>query len=148
MFIYMRMLFKILLLSFILITATSCKAQLVQTVADAKKLEIGKDKFIGKPLKDLLKEIKPPIKRAVLQPGGMEGVNNYVIFNFISDSDYNKYKSETGKIPVTIRINVKEYNFKWDPSNKPKNERFNWTKEDEEKYGNLTVTWIRVSGSN
>ncbi len=126
----MKILSKISLIFFLIITGISCKAQLVQTVADAKKLEIGKDKFIGKPLKDLLKEIKPPIKRAVLQPGGMEGVNNYVIFNFISDSDYNKYKSETGKIPVTIRINVKEYNFKWDPSNKPKNQRSNWTKED------------------
>ena len=41
----------------------SCNAQrLVVKVNDAKKLETYKDNFIGKPLKNLLAEIKPEIK--------------------------------------------------------------------------------------
>ena len=53
-----------------------------------------------------------------------------------------------GKSPIKIDIKVKEGNFIWDPSNRPLNECFDWTKENEERYGNLTVEWIRVSGNN
>ncbi|MGN6352089.1 MAG: hypothetical protein ACTHLB_01800, partial [Parafilimonas sp.] len=87
MFIYMRMLFKILLLSFVLIAATSCKAQMIQTVNDAKKLEIGKDKFIGKPLKELLAQIKPPVKRMAAIPGGTTSASHIFLY-FLTDSSY------------------------------------------------------------
>ena len=40
-----------------------CSAQkMMQNVADAKKLETNKAKFIGKPLKVLLNQIAPEIK--------------------------------------------------------------------------------------
>lgn len=42
---------------------TSCKAQqMVQTPAETYKLKVNEQQFINKPLKNLLKEIKPEIK--------------------------------------------------------------------------------------
>ena len=55
----MKQLFNIFLVAF-LFAITSCNTQkLVLKVNDAKKLETNKDKFIGKPLKNVLSEIKP-----------------------------------------------------------------------------------------
>lgn len=66
----MKILFKILLSFFLVVTAISCKAQLVQTTNDVKKLIENKNLFIGKPLEVLLKEVKPEIKMAIGMPGG------------------------------------------------------------------------------
>ncbi len=143
----MRMLFKILLLSFVLIAATSCKAQMIQTVNDAKKLEIGKDKFIGKPLKELLAQIKPPVKRMAAIPGGTTSASHIFLY-FLTDSSYHQYIDQTGKTPTRIDVQVAEGNFEWNPVTKAKGHQYDWTKEDEKKYGNLTVVNIRVTGSD
>ena len=53
----------------ILFSSCSCVSQqLVETVNDAKKILEHKEQFKNKPLKELLKEIKPPIKRADASP--------------------------------------------------------------------------------
>ena len=143
----MKILFKILLLVFILITATSCRAQLVQTVMDAKKLEINKDKFIGKPLSSLLKQIKPQIKSVLVIPGSSERLST-ICFYFLPHSDIHKFKEETGKNPVEIWIRLKEYDFKWDPSTRPQDQRYDWTKEDEETFGKMTLVQIKVNNAD
>jgi len=137
----MKQIFKFLVLP-LLIGTISCRAQMVQTTNDLNKLIINKNQFIGKPLSDLLQQIKPPIKRAMVFPGSIE-TNSY--FYFVSDSDFHKYWQEEKKTPPHIRVMVKEYNFNWD---KPKEHWNDWTKEDEKEYGNLTVVDIRVTGSN
>ena len=46
----------------LLFCTISCHAQqMVQKVNDAKKLEINKERFIGKPLKELLSQIAPKV---------------------------------------------------------------------------------------
>ena len=48
-----------------LLLSYSCKAQqMVQTTKDVSKLKTNEQQFINKPLKNLLKEIKPEIKTA------------------------------------------------------------------------------------
>jgi len=60
---------KLLIPFFILFSLHNCfSQQLVQTVSDAKKILEHKEQFKNKPLKELLKEIKPPIKRADASP--------------------------------------------------------------------------------
>lgn len=140
----MKILFKILLLSFMLITATSCKAQMVQTVNDAKKLEINQDEFVGKPLSNLLRQIKPKIKRALILPE--VGANSYIVFNFLDNSGYNKYKAN-GKTPLTIRLYI-QGPFKSYALDKPIENRYDWTKDDERKYKDLIITGIKVYGEN
>ena len=139
----MKILFKTFLFLFVSLTAFSCKAQLVQTVMDAKKLEINKDKFIGKPLSSLLKQIKPQIKSVLVIPGSSEQLST-ICFYFLPHSDIHKFKEETGKNPVEIWIRLKEYDFKWDPSTRPQDQRYDWTKEDEEEFGKMTVADVKV----
>lgn len=76
----MKVSFKILLAFFVFLTAFSCKAQLVQTVNDVKRLEINQDKFVGKPLSDLLKQIKPEIKRVMIVPGSSQRLTALFLF--------------------------------------------------------------------
>ena len=67
---------KIFILLFILIN-NSCKQLMVQTTKDAYKLKINEQQFINKPLKNLLKEIKPEIKTA-----GASNEEGYQFFSF------------------------------------------------------------------
>lgn len=139
----MKVSFKILLAFFVFLTAFSCKAQLVQTVNDVKRLEINQDKFVGKPLSDLLKQIKPEIKRVMIVPGSSQRLTA-LYFYFLSDSDFHKFYKETGKNPLELRVRLKEYDFKWDPSTRPQDQRYDWTKEDEEEFGKMTVADVKV----
>ena len=60
----------------------SCKAQqLVQTPNDAYKLKTNEQQFLNKPLKNLLKEIKPEIKFVL----GTVDYPSYFSFRFITD---------------------------------------------------------------
>jgi hypothetical protein len=69
-----------------------------------------------------------------------------LVFIFIDSEEYKKYNKE-GKVPLGIIVFVKE-SFEWDKSNKPLDERRNWTNEDADKYGNLTIVDIRISEKN
>jgi len=140
--------FSVLFLG-VMILGISCKAQMVQTVADANKLAENKQEFIGKPLENLLKEIKPPIKRVRAIAGGGGEFNSFVFLYFVNDSEYYAYEKQTGKMPTKITVHVAEGSFDWNPfTEKPKGHRYDWTKEDEKKLGKLTVVDIRVTGSN
>jgi hypothetical protein len=133
---------KTILFSSLLILAFSCKAQkMVQKIDDSKKLEINKDKFIGSPLKDLLKETSPKIETALGSPGSAERPS-FFNFYFASKKQYDKYRTQK-KFPLTIRVYVKG-TFIWDKRGKSIDDWLNWTKEDTEKYGDLIITDIQV----
>lgn len=133
---------KTILFSFLLIIALSCKAQkLVEKIGDSKKLEINKDRFIGLPLKNLLKEIGPKIELALGSPGSAERAS-FFNFYFASKKQYDKYRTQN-KFPLTIRVYVKS-TFRWDKKGKSIDDWLNWTKEDTEKYGDLIITDIKV----
>lgn len=135
-------------ISLLLLITISCKAQLVHTIYDLKNLEINKNEFIGKPLKDLLQQIKPEIKRVRVIPGSSESLST-IYLSLLSDSGFHNIYSKTGKRPAEVCIRLKEHNFKWwNPSNRPQNHRFDWTKNDEKEFGKLTVEDIRITATN
>jgi len=124
----------------ILLMNTSCKAQqMVQTPSDVYKLKANEQRFINKPLKDLLKEIKPQIKNVL----GTVDYPSYFSFRFLSREELNKRPIDGTTIGLFIY--VKEP-LDWNFDQRPKGKEYQWTKEDVEKYGNLTVTRIKVAG--
>jgi hypothetical protein len=132
---------KIIALLFIL-SNNSCKAQqMVQTTTDAYKLKINEQQFINKPLKDLLKEIKPEIKTAY----GTLGDPSYFSFRFIDPEEIKRRPIENNSLGLYIY--VKEP-IDWDFTKRPTGKEYLWTKEDVEKYGNLTVIRIKVIGKD
>ncbi len=141
----MKYLFKISV-SIIFTFNTSCYAQLMQTLNDAQKLKENKGSFIGKPLVTLLKEIKPEIKVAFVETDRADGAWSYIMFKFIDSTQFYKYK-KGGKAPLGITVFLKE-KFEIGKPDKPIAERLSWKKEDEKKYGNLTIADIRVYGEN
>ncbi|MRX41762.1 hypothetical protein GJU43_20970 [Flavobacterium sp. LC2016-23] len=139
---------KIILKTFIILflfANISCKAQqMIQTPDDIYKLESNEEQFLNKPLKNLLKEIKPEIQSAfgVKTP---KGYPCYFMFSFSSSREL-KQKMIEGKF-TGLYVFVKEPVDEWDNGKRPKEIEFEWTKEDVEKYGNFTVERIKVIGN-
>ena len=121
----------------------SCKAQqLIQTTKDVHQLRINNQQFINRPLRELLREIKPQIKAAW---GNNEGGNQFFSFKFI-DQDEIKRRSIKDNF-VGLYVYVKE-NLNWDFGKRVRGKEYLWTKEDIEKYGDLTVIRIKVIGKD
>ncbi|MNQ36954.1 hypothetical protein D3C85_504860 [compost metagenome] len=128
-----------LLVLFIFLINLSCKGQqMVQTTKDINKLKINEQQFINKPLKDLLKELKPQIKSA-------NAINdNPYLFNFRFRTPEQQIKNEGSQEDrVSLSVYVKDP-IDWVWEKRPKGNELMWTKEDAEKYGNLTVVRIKV----
>lgn len=132
------------LIFFLVITSCHSK-KMMRTLNDAKKLEINQKQFIGKPLKALLEQIKPQIKMVSVRESSAE-TPGAIIFKFVDSEEIKKYNKQ-GKYPLGITVFLKEP-FYFDAKNKPKGKKLSWTEEDTKKYGNLTVTGIRVFGNN
>ncbi|MCZ8228051.1 hypothetical protein [Flavobacterium sp.] len=130
------------LISLVFLINSSCKAQqVVQTTADVPKLKTNEQQFINKPLKLLLKEIKPEIKTAWVT--NEEGYS-YFSFRFttLEEQKWNIGTKED-KIVLYVYVNGQ---VDWDYEKRPKGQELNWTKEDLEKYGNLTAIRIKIGG--
>lgn len=137
----MKNTFKTLTILFLLVYS-SCKAQqMVQTPNDAHKLKINEQQFLNKPLKYLLNEIKPEIKTAF----GTLDFPSYFSFRFIDSEEIKRRSLENNSLGLYVY--VKEP-IEWDFDKRTKGKEFLWTKEDVEKYGNLTVIRIRVIGKD
>jgi hypothetical protein len=135
----MKNILRIFALLFIL-SNNCCKAQeIVQTTTDAYKLKINEQQFINKPLKNLLKEIKPEIKTA-----GASNEEGHQFFSFrFRTLEQHKKNEGSYEDRVSVYVYVKEpIDWKWEK--RPKGKELVWTKEDAEKYGNLTVIRIKV----
>ena len=125
-----------------LLLSYGCKAQqMVQTPNESYKLKENEQQFLNKPLKNLLKEIKPKIKFVL----GTVDYPSYFSFRFITREELSR-KSIDDKI-LGLYVYVKEP-LDWDFDKRPKGEEYQWTKEDVEKYGNLTVIRIKVIGKH
>ena len=130
-----------------LVSVNSCFSQkLVQKDSDIQKIKENENRFIGKSLKILLDEIKPPIKRVTATPS--KNIQSYVgnfHFYFMDNKMVDSTRSK-GKTPITLVVYVKEY-FEWDFQKRPKGKETVWTSEDAKKYGNLTIVGFRVYGN-
>lgn len=134
----MKNVIRIFVIVLITIT-TSCKAQqMVQTTADVYKLKTNEQQFVNKPLKYLLGEIKPEIKIGV---GNNEEGHQFFSFRFLSLDEIKQ--KVIGRKHISLYAYVKEP-IDWNFNNRPKGKEHLWTKEDAEKYGNLTVIRIKV----
>ncbi|MDX6190500.1 hypothetical protein SGQ83_14150 [Flavobacterium sp. Fl-318] len=121
----------------------ACNAQqIVQLPKDAYKLKTNEQQFLNKPLKNLLKEIKPEIKTA----WATLGEQSYFSFYF-TDPEAFKNGSIIEKNNIGLFIYVKEP-IDWVFEKRSKDKELFWTKEDAEKYGNLTVIRIKVIGKD
>lgn len=102
------------------------------------ELKINESKFVNKPLKYLLKEIKPEIKIGV----GNNEDQFYFSFKFRT-LEQQKLNQGSFDDRVSLYVFVKEpFDWKWEK--RPKGMEGNWTKEDAKKYGDLIVVRIKV----
>lgn len=129
---------KIFAIVFFLINYSS-KAQMVQTTKDVCLLKTNEKQFVNKPLKDLLKEIKPEIKTA---DGNIGEGYQYFSFRFRTSEQWKKNEGDW-EDRVALYVYVKEP-IDWKYAKRPKGNELLWTKEDAEKYGNLIVVLIKV----
>lgn len=126
----------------VLCFTVSCRSQLVLTVNDIQKLKENEARFINKPLRKLLREIKPHIRLAIAQENRPDGMLNYILFRFVSADEY--YKNSSKRKFAGITVFVKE-NFEWDYARSAEGKSYDWSKSDEKKYGGLTVVDFWVS---
>jgi hypothetical protein len=133
----MKKIFRIIILRLLTISF-GCQAQIVETTRDIPKLKENQQQFINKPLKNLLKEIKPQIKTVWATKDEI----NYFSFRFRTSEQINKNEGNYDD-KVSLYVYVKE-NIDWDFEKRPKENELNWSQEDIEKYGNLTVIRIKV----
>ncbi|AYN05059.1 hypothetical protein [Flavobacterium sp. 140616W15] len=126
-----------------LLLSYGCKAQqMVQAPNEAHKLKENEQQFLNKPLKNLLKEIKPEIKNV----SGNIDTPSYFVYRFVDNEEFSKGIS-IGKKPLILCVYVKEP-LDWKFDERPKGTAYQWTKADVAKYGNLTVIRIRVIGKD
>jgi hypothetical protein len=142
-------LLKSVVLAFFMAACTSGRSQqMVQTPGHLLILCQKDAQFIGRPLKDLFKEIKPPI-RLVLAEGGWAEVAPRFTFFFTSIQVYKNYRRQD-QFPLRLTVYLKDpFKWEWEKRRGFKNQDhyLDWMKEDEETYGNLIITAIRVTGA-
>ncbi len=141
----MKFIFSICSFILFMLLASSCSGQIMKTLDEAQTLKDSSQKFIGKPLKYLLKEIKPEIKMAIADPSSSNQTRlGVIMLMFVDPKDYYQLRNK-GKSPLRIVIRVKEY-FDWNRQYLPIEERQKWSKEDAERLGDFTILAMRVSG--
>ena len=62
----------------------------MRTVNDAPKIQSNKQAFIGRPLKDLLKEILPQIKMVTIRESSIERLRAFT-FKFVDSNEIKSY---------------------------------------------------------
>lgn len=136
--------FQIHTIFLFLFLSSGCQTQyIMRTLSDAQKIKTNEKKFVGKPLINLLKEIKPKIEMVTANPSPNNRVRlGYFIFRFEDRNTYDSIRTQ-GKYPLGITVFVKEP-FRWDIHERPKGDEFRWTKDDIKRLGNLTIVGITV----
>jgi hypothetical protein len=143
----MKQLFNIFFAAFLL-AITSCNTQrLVLKVNDAKKLEANKDNFIGKPLKNVLSQIKPNIKHVFGNPENKSGHKTggtYFSFYFIDKEEMKKkFNNEPTHITIIFQLETTNNRRPF-----PKGGIKEWTKKETKEYGDMIIIRIFVLGEN
>ena len=144
----MKNLIKPLTIISILVFNISCAQITMKSVAEAKKMEINKKEFIGKPLSFLLSKINVEIKSIKAFPNKNLNEVNRITYRFVTNDEYRKTASkEIDDKPTQLTV---VFNQNWEFSGErcmtsnPK--CIEWTKEDEKNMGNLKVYDIYVLG--
>ena len=126
----------------------SCAQTTMKKVADAKKIELNKKEFVGKPLSYLLSKINVEVKSIKAFPNKNEKEVNRITFRYVTNYEYRKTSSKEIKNRPTQLTVV--FNQNWEMSGErcmtsnPK--CIEWTKEDEKNLGDLIVYDVYVLG--
>lgn len=131
--------------AFFLCFGFSCSAQkMVLYPSEAAKLQENQKQFVGKPLRDMLAQIKPPIKFVYGNPDNKWGQTTggtSMTFYFVDSEEYKNTQRAVG-----IRVT-----FKLEPDNKrksiPKKGLTTWGDEQLRDYGDMIILKIYVSGN-
>lgn len=122
--------------------------QMVQTPKDIDIICQKDDLFVGKPLKFLFKELKPSITLVLPREGWIPEVAPLFTFFFTGINVYRKYRQQD-KFPLRLTVYLKDP-FQWEGDKrkgyKDRDHYLDWTKGDEEKYGDCIIMGIRVAG--
>jgi hypothetical protein len=123
---------------------SSCfSQQLVKKQADARLIIEQKERFINKPLKDLLKEIKPEIKYASGSNAEDHGRPAFFRFKFVTKEQSDSLRAKNLS-PIVIYVYVKE-NIDWyGRTKRTKETGQTWTEDDFRNYKDFTVIDLRV----
>ena len=135
----MKNILKILAIVFLLMNYSCMAQQMVQTTKDVYQLKANEQQFINKPLKELLKEIKPVIKNA---DASNEVGHQFFSFRFRT-LDERKNNEGSYEDKVSLYVYLKDP-IDWKYEKRTKGKELLWTKEDAAKYGNLIVVRIKV----
>lgn len=100
------------LIIFSLLSITIVHSQLVKAVTDLPKLKKHESEFIGKPLKDLLKEIALPIKLVYGYQYSPFGRPASLNFEFVDKKTKEMYRAKN-QYPACLRVRLREMNFSW-----------------------------------
>lgn len=133
----MKKIFKIISLILFLSSYSCYSQQMVMITDDLPKLKSNEQRFLNKPLKNLIKEIKPEIKTAF----GTVDTPSYFSFIFLTPAELNK--RVIGRKSISLYVYLREP-FDWNFDKRTKGHEYEWTSADLEKYGNLTVVRIKV----
>ena len=136
---------KIILILFIQVIFTNVlnAQKLVSNLNELHKIKENETMFINKPLSNLLGEIQPGIKKVIGSPKSQNGIAyNILIMYFIGEKEKNKLEF-IGKPVLKLMIYVKE-DFKWNVLERNSQNKIEWSEDDLNKYGNLTVIKISV----
>ncbi|MFM2393164.1 MAG: hypothetical protein RLZZ546_1146 [Bacteroidota bacterium] len=137
---------KIILILFLqaLFTNVSNAQKLISSLSELYKINEYEAKFINKPLSILLGEIQPSIIRVIGSPSSQNNSSSAFMMYFITDEEKNKLEAK-GIKPIHLFIIIKE-DFKWNVKERYNNNKRNWSIEDLQNYGHLTVTSVDVIG--
>ncbi|WP_426486399.1 hypothetical protein [Flavobacterium sp. 2] len=130
----MKNIFKFLTILLLFLCQKTHSQQLVQSINDMYRLKDNETQFINKPLKDLLKEIRPEIKVVF-------AYNDPPFFEFRFITREQRINNEGNKLSLFIDLKD-SIDWKWE--NRPKGKETVWSQGDLEKYGNLIVRQIEI----
>ena len=140
---------KILFITALFILSFSlpcCSQPLLKSLDDLSKLKRSAKKYEGKSLSFFLKDIGVPIIWFTTRKNTPNPEQpNYFNFRFHSSKAADSLAA-VGIFSGSIVVYVKEQ-IVLDYNTRPQETKFNWTKEDEKNFGNLTVAYIRVIGA-
>ena len=140
---------KTFTLIIVLLSFMACSQTTMKSIGDAKKLEINKKNFVGKPLSYLLKNIDVEIKSIIPFPNKNLKEINRLSLLFVNKEIYKKSTSEISIKPTRITIVFNQnWEFQGEKCTYEKPGCTEWTKEDEKKLGQLIISDIYVTGKN
>lgn len=136
----MKKTLSFILVATLIITATSCSAQLVKTIKDIPLINTHQNEFVGKPLSLLLNNIKPKIK--LFFTNTTEPNYGSISFYFVDHPKFaenSKLKHKMTRVIVFVTGAIAENDYSL-----PIQQRFNWTDTYKEKNKDLIVQRILI----